>query len=66
MTEQAQCYAVSLAKSLIIVVSLLDTLVCFSVIQSEVVKQNQVLSRDIYLWINAYYKPSNVDQEQPS
>lgn len=35
MTEQAQCYAVSLAKSLIIVVSLLDALVCFSVIQSE-------------------------------
>lgn len=66
MGDQAQYYAVSLQPFLILVIILLQTLICFNFIQSELLKQNVVPSRDGYLWVNADYKPSDVDQGQSS
>lgn len=65
MSDQAQCYAVSLQTLLILVILYLQNLICFNLIQSELVKQNVVPSRDVYLWADADYKSSDVDQEQP-
>lgn len=53
MSDQAQCYAVSLQTPLILVILYLQTLICFNLIQSELVKQNVVPSRDVYLWADA-------------
>lgn len=58
MSDQAQCYAVSLQTPLILVILYLQTLICFNLIQSELVKQNVVPSRDVYLWADADYKSS--------
>lgn len=65
MSDQAQCYAVSLQTLPILVILYLQNLICFNLIQSELVKQNVVPSRDVYLWADADYKSSDVDQEQP-